>query len=624
MKKVTQFMCLASFGLGQAWLSEPAWALASPPTTRSAALIVRPRQSAASLDLAKLSEASLRVDEAQLTSTAKVAIQNALKKVTTKAHRLDILRCVNAHHPRIRWKMPPRFGLDNNGDGLPDLPNSVEYVHNRRAASGSATLLPDDLFDVTIFDQDTAAALASASLQWTLKDSNGLSLAIPASSPSFTLPLAEGSYVATLRSQKKCPHGVTSEKVVEKKITVNDILIVALGDSYMSGEGAPERAKASGGIFIGGPNHDVRWADSGGSVTTVHWVDGSTSSVVGDATGIGHVKAHRSTLAWAPQMAMRLERADDESSVTFIHLAVTGATISKGLLGPAGGSSQEGIAGQAPAQLELARQLVGQRKIDALILGIGGNDIGFSNLIKGLVLRGTWSDIDFRRLKDALQSGNWKSVRNNQFNETVELFADLTRAFPAVSIPDAVGFKRLPAEFQKLADSLGQLDRQGMKVGRVYLASYPDPTHKKNGEFCREALEEIGDEVGVTLHIDENEFRWAYNNVIVPLNDLLQRQAELFQWTFLADFVNTTKYHGICREQTFPFDLAQQENQWPEITQAGDWRKAWFRDARNSFYTEGIESLRSTMGTAHPNKYGYAALADAAYSYFESLLVAAE
>ncbi len=38
----------------------------------------------------------------------------------------------------FEWTMAPRFGLDVNADGRPDIPNTFEYVHNLEPGSCSA------------------------------------------------------------------------------------------------------------------------------------------------------------------------------------------------------------------------------------------------------------------------------------------------------------------------------------------------------------------------------------------------------------------------------------------------------------------------------------------------------
>ena len=93
---------------------------------------------------------------------------------------------------------------------------------------------------------------------------------------------------------------------------------------------------------------------------------------------------HRSAFSAQAQAALALERLDARSSVTFVHAACSGAKT-----------------GAVPGQIESALSLVGSRSIDAVVLSIGGNDAGFSSIIKSLIRHRSASglDVDF----DALQ-----------------------------------------------------------------------------------------------------------------------------------------------------------------------------------------------------------------------------
>jgi hypothetical protein len=129
-------------------------------------------------------------------------------------------------------------------------------------------------------------------------------------------------------------------------------------------------------------------------------------SILGTPTAVGlsHLRAHRSTLAWPAQLAWQIEDTDPTSSVTFIFLAATGATISKGLLGEHSASNQEwtsvaDLARKLPPQLDEVKALLAGREIDLLTISIRGNDLGFSSLVAALVLKGSWSDITFDRIQ---------------------------------------------------------------------------------------------------------------------------------------------------------------------------------------------------------------------------------
>lgn len=76
--------------------------------------------------------------------------------------------------------------------------------------------------------------------------------------------------------------------------------------------------------------------------------------------------AHRSAWSGQARAAMRLEQADRKTSVTFVHLAVSGAVITDVID-------------------QLNRLNVGGREIDAIIVSAGGNDARFSGVIQSLI-----------------------------------------------------------------------------------------------------------------------------------------------------------------------------------------------------------------------------------------------
>ena len=81
---------------------------------------------------------------------------------------------------------------------------------------------------------------------------------------------------------------------------------------------------------------------------------------------------------------MRLEAMDPHTSVTFVSLAATGATISHLIDTPHKDAADEYDVILLP-QLKDLWSIVGDREIDALTIAIGGNDIGFSEIIEKLV-----------------------------------------------------------------------------------------------------------------------------------------------------------------------------------------------------------------------------------------------
>jgi hypothetical protein len=145
-------------------------------------------------------------------------------------------------------------------------------------------------------------------------------------------------------------------------IEPRDILVVSLGDSYASGEGNPI-------VHEGRP---PTWDDPARRLS--RW-SGPT------------------------QAAVMLERSDPHTAVTYLSLAHSGSTIHEGILRPKAPHPEhwtDGTAvGAVPPQLDELKRLLqdgatrksahagptGVRPIDYLLLSIGGNDIGFSEIV---------------------------------------------------------------------------------------------------------------------------------------------------------------------------------------------------------------------------------------------------
>jgi hypothetical protein len=131
-------------------------------------------------------------------------------------------------------------------------------------------------------------------------------------------------------------------------VTVEDLLVVAIGDSYASGSN-PEMGLA----------RSLPWGDGGDAAAT-----------------LAHAAAHHLTVP-AGATAIALEAHDSRSSVTFVSTATTAARIDWGILTPQGG--------QGVSQLDQVAALVGHRTIDLLLVQEGGNSIGFARLVRALV-----------------------------------------------------------------------------------------------------------------------------------------------------------------------------------------------------------------------------------------------
>jgi hypothetical protein len=174
-----------------------------------------------------------------------------------------------------------------------------------------------------------------------------------------------------------------------QSVDPHDLLIVSIGDSIASGEGNPDipgqcddsPLTLQNLIPINNNPFDTMIKDCH---TPPLWRPQYPTPGGGpqSSTGYGsNRQCHRSTIAGPAQAALQLESRDPHTSVTFLHVACSGASIGQGLLGDYGGI--ESAPGDQPIipQLEQVKKLTLGRSIDALFVTIGANNIGFSSIV---------------------------------------------------------------------------------------------------------------------------------------------------------------------------------------------------------------------------------------------------
>jgi hypothetical protein len=123
--------------------------------------------------------------------------------------------------------------------------------------------------------------------------------------------------------------------------------------------------------------------------------------------------------------------------VTYVSLACSGATIANLIDEDYPGIQQPRTGGKLDPQLEALRTLVGGRRIDALLLSIGVNDLGFSDIVKGCAMN--WNGV--------LGHGNPRCV----YDTVSGKFGPLDQSYA-----------RLGAEL-----------REALDVAEVYVTDYP-------------------------------------------------------------------------------------------------------------------------------------------------------
>lgn len=444
------------------------------------------------------------------------------------------------------------------------------------------------------------------------------------------------------------------EQRLSVEIAVRDLLIAGLGDSIASGEGNPDRpvALSDDGFcfrsFLGSTaSQYFRPGRAGfsGSSACDGAADTSGAALASWqklSAGWLHAPCHRSLYSYQVRTALALAVANPHAAVTFLPLACTGASIDDGILGAqAARDCVPGVrcSGTAPAQLAQLKALLARttkaapsRKLDLLMLTVGANDIGFSELVADIILERGVERTIFR------QAGIVGSV------------ADSQKALA----------RELPRSFVRLREALKPV--MGGDLSRVMFVSYANPAMDAN-DTCGNGRD--GFDVHPAFGVDAARLRSAIGFVeqafLPQLRDLatcaggvLCKNPSRERMAFVDAHQPWFRTHGVCARGPSdpPFDRAcfspagESFHDDPVAGAANPLvcgrsasafrayapRTRWIRTANDSYFAamtfpQGVSSaLQPTDihdatwgifsavygGAIHPSAEGHAAIADAA------------
>ena len=297
------------------------------------------------------------------------------------------------------------------------------------------------------------------------------------SGPGVELPYPGGAEISV---------NVVGESPSIAEARVRDLLIAGMGDSFASGEGNPNQPVAfAEQRRFRNLYPERKQNDAGGGAA---WTD---------------ELCHRSLYGQQFRAALQIAVENPQASVTFLDYSCSGASIDEGILGPqtyvervANGESGAQLAarpvagGEKDTQLyRLLRELCmvkpemrrglpicpgGQfrRPVDFLFLSVGGNDIGFSNIVAWASLRDSASA--------AIASFFGATVSAKEFSRRMRdvlpgayarLAAALEQTLPIASAEDGV-----------------------FDPARIVLTAYPDLVTNEAGDICEAAPGDGDDE----------------------------------------------------------------------------------------------------------------------------------
>lgn len=318
------------------------------------------------------------------------------------------------------------------------------------------------------------------------------------SGPGVELPYPGGAEISV---------NVVGEVPLITEARVRDLLIAGMGDSFASGEGNPNRPVAFSETRRFKNFYPLRRQnDAGGGA---EWTD---------------ELCHRSLYGQQLRAALQIAIENPQASVTFLDYSCSGASIAQGILGPQTyvervASNERSAQLAAPAiaggpkdsQLyrllrELCRQQVEmedglpicpgndfRRPLDFLFLSVGGNDIGFSNIVA------------------------WASLRDSASSAIAAFFGATVNAKEFATrmrdvLPDA--YAGLAATLEARVPVTSAADGV-FDPSRVVLTAYPDLVTNAEGGIC-EASPDEGD----------GEDRYAANQSLDMFSSWLTAQPE--------------------------------------------------------------------------------------------------
>jgi lysophospholipase L1-like esterase len=469
------------------------------------------------------------------------------------------------------------------------------------------------------------------------------------SGPGIELPYPGGAEISV---------NVVGEPPIIAEARVRDLLIAGLGDSFASGEGNPNLPVAfSETRRFRNLYPERKQNDAGGNA---RWTD---------------ERCHRSLYGQQLRAALQIAIENPQTAVTFLDLSCSGASIVDGILGPqtyvdrVASTDRNNVAtvrtvsgGERDSQLyRLIRELCRERpemrrglphcpdnafrrSLDFLFLSVGGNDIGFSNIVAWASLRDTASAgiADF-------------------FGATVsaEEFSKRMRDV----LPDS--YARLAAALQATAPVTSAADGV-FDPSRIVLTAYPDLVTNEAGEICEAAPREGDGEDRYAANQSLDMFSsWltarperlaAVREQFAVLHKRMRDLAGDHGWTFAGRVYADRMFegHGFCarnlrrvedpaEQLMMPcFGFAERDTQTcqPQFTSdEGSWRpynpatqnypyalrQRWVRTFNDAYMVinqkvtdragrinenASAAVFSETTGALHPSAEGHAAMAD--------------
>jgi hypothetical protein len=445
-------------------------------------------------------------------------------------------------------------------------------------------------------------------------------------------------------------------------ITLKDILLVSFGDSFSAGEGNPEKpVRLQDNVY---DNYGNSWFGHDFPVREDLATGQADQNVFFGrlAAGWTNPQCHRSMYSQHTKAALQYALEHPHVTVTFINYSCTGAEVYEGILNAWWGRETDarGNTDDAPQLVKALRDLCKEpgpykntnwsnynrtdadfndkaatfqkcpsliRNVDILLLSIGGNDVGFANMIvNSAVDVPTMGPLAKGR---SLIYGLWRDAAQPQtFDQGWTLAQD-----------------RIPKRYAVLNEMLEK--NLAVSAGKIILSVYPQIGFDETGKRCKAGT--LGMDVHKIFGMNAQGFS-SSEKFTDEFYGIMKRTANAQHWLVADQHVAQDKApnnftndavgmgHGICAEGptysaggTMQFPRPKLGTEPPYVWRPfapHSWnpysaRTRWFVTPNDAFLATNFHHtlfdlddpvqpvLAATWsGAFHPNALGYAALAD--------------
>lgn len=356
---------------------------------------------------------------------------------------------------------------------------------------------------------------------------------------SFYVPFQEAKYEIEIKG-----HGIGTsiDSTVKLIAPYSSMWIVILGDSYSSGEGAPESKTSSHASWRRGETRRIEIPSTNEiikialrNITSGDNPIDSIGEAVKEILDIEDRQCNRSSKSWAFQAGLKIQDLWKIPADITLH-ACSGAAIKNISPNNVGNSEQLfGYSSKIATQLEVLRSQIEKRKRtpDIVLMSAGGNDAGFGSLV---------------------QNCYKQKLATKIINDYIYL--DLPD-IPCTFIEQNTG--DLPPLYDNLSQSLKDLD---IERSRTFISTYPLPDYTNHKELENCLMTKL-------------DMTFATLGVAQPLNTQVKNAATLHGWHSIENDYALLA-HGYCSNEP------------------------WINGLDNSLYNQGDQ-----YGTFHPTSKGY-------------------